>query len=287
MTLMQAMSKFLENRANFCADATVSYYKERLCTFLEWCSAQNLTLYEQINADVLQSYLLYLRSRHIKGTTIHNYFRAIYTMIHFYEDEYDLQHVKKIKLPKKDPALIMPLSEEEVSQLLQAVKTDSDPRCCIRDQIILHLMVDCGLRSSEVRNLRKTDITSGSILIQLSKNEKSRVLPLPETIKTLISQQPAHAGPYLLVDKHGDQLSKNAIKQLFQDLKETSGVPRVHAHLLRHTFATSYMYYYGNLEFLRLYLGHASYDVTQQYVNISSQCLLTDFKVYRIPDCYK
>lgn len=287
MTIQMAIDFFIQDRESFCAPATVDYYKDRLKSFQIWCASEQIYDYEQLDNLVMQQYLLFLRSRKIKSTSCHNYFRAIYTMLHFFEDEYGMQHIKKIKLPKMDPDLIMPLSQEEALQLFDAVDRYSDRHLRTRDQLIIHLMIDCGLRSSEVRNLKKTDITSGSILIQMSKNNKSRVLPLPDKIKDLIRQLPEHGSSFLLADETGNQLSKNALKLFFRRLKEDSGVLRVHAHLLRHTFATSYMYYYGNLEYLRIYMGHASYDITQQYINISSQCLLTDFKIYKIPDCYK
>lgn len=286
MTIRQAIDVFLSNRSTFCAVASVDYYKGVLSFFLAFCDQEGIKDYSCVDELLLQRYLLYLRCRKCKSTTCHNYFRGIYTMIHYLEEEFNMQHVKKIKLPKLDPELIMPLSQSEVEKLYHSVN-NLDARLRIRDLLILHLMLDCGLRSSEVLNLKKSDITSGTILVQVSKNNKSRVLPLPEAIRQLIIVLPEHNSCYLIVDEFGEQMSKDALKHFFSRLKTESGVLRVHAHLLRHTFATSYIYHYGNLEFLRIYMGHSSYDVTRQYINLSNQCLLTDFNVYKIPDCYK
>lgn len=287
MTIPQAVNIFLNDRSTFCAPASVSYYAERLDSFYLW-STCCIDKYEDLNEDVLQSYLRYLRNHNLKATSIHNYFRAIYTFINFMEDERNMQHIKKIRLPKPDPAIILPLSAGEVKKLLDSLHL-FDQVYYLRNHIIIRLMLDCGLRSSEVRNLKRSDVQIGSncLLVQLSKCEKSRMLPLPSDLRDLILDLPYSSSVFLLTDCNGEQLSKNAIKMFFQKLKYVSNIPRVHAHLLRHTFASSYMFYKGNIEFCRLYMGHSSYDVTQKYVNISNQCLMTDYDIYRIPDCFK
>lgn len=287
MTIPQAVNIFLNDRSTFCAPSSVSYYAERLESFYLW-STTCISTYEELNEDVLQSYLRYLRLHNLKSTSIHNYFRAIYTFVNFMESDRNMQHIRRIKLPKPDPAIILPLSSAEVEKLLSSLRL-FDQAFFLRNQIIIKLMLDCGLRSSEVRNLKRSDvqISSGCLLVQLSKCEKSRMLPLPDDLKELILDLPYSSSPYLLTDGKGDQLSKNVLKMFFQKLKFVSNINRVHAHLLRHTFASSYMYYKGNIEFCRLYMGHSSYQVTQKYVNISNQLLITGYDLYKIPDCFK
>lgn len=58
---------------------------------------------------------------------------------------------------------------------------------------------------------------------------------------------------------------------LFQDLKTKSGITRLYPHLLRHTFATNYIYNGGNLEVLRVLLGHSTISITQIYIHLASQ----------------
>ena len=284
MTIAEAIDSFIVDRESFCSASTVSYYKDNLYNFKSWLLLNGVSQYEQINKTVLKQYLVFLRSRECKNTSIHSYFRAIYAIMAFISREYDFPAVEHIKLPREDPEIIVPLSAGEVDQLLAAV---SGSALSTRNKLIIHLMLDCGLRSSEVRNLKFSDVSAEHIIVRNSKYNKSRVLPCPPVVHQLVTQLLPSDTVYVVSDQHGHQLSKNALKQFFQKLKSSSGVQRVHAHLLRHTFATSYMYFYHNLEYLRLYLGHESYDVTQMYLSLSSECLLTDFDIYKIPDCYK
>lgn len=60
----------------------------------------------------------------------------------------------------------------------------------------------------------------------------------------------------------------------------------MHPHMLRHTFATSYIAGGGNLEFLRILLGHSSYNVTQRYLHLAAQCMISDIPMYRLDKCF-
>lgn len=78
------------------------------------------------------------------------------------------------------------------------------------------------------------------------------------------------------------QITEDTIKKMFQKLKASSGVNRVHAHLCRHTFATSYLQYGGNMEKLRLYMGHSDYEILKNYLHIS----LVYPDVYKLDDIF-
>lgn len=63
-------------------------------------------------------------------------------------------------------------------------------------------------------------------------------------------------------------------------------VPRVHAHLLRHTFATSFILGGGTLEVLRVLMGHSDYNVTKEYLHIAAQMRLTNFDIYKLDEVF-
>ncbi len=65
---------------------------------------------------------------------------------------------------------------------------------------------------------------------------------------------------------------------LFQRLKISSGISRLYPHLLRHTFATNYIIQGGNLEVLRVLLGHSSISITQIYIHLATQMQLVNNK---------
>lgn len=61
------------------------------------------------------------------------------------------------------------------------------------------------------------------------------------------------------------------IKQLFKKLKRKTEIPRLHSHLLRHTFATRYLENGGDIYSLREILGHTSLTMVQKYLHLTQQ----------------
>ena len=79
-----------------------------------------------------------------------------------------------------------------------------------------------------------------------------------------------------------EAINSNVIKQLFARIKKKSGIDRLHPHLCRHTFATSYIKCGGNIEMLRLLLGHTDYKVTRVYLHLAQQSSLLHEDIYQL-----
>ncbi|WP_081820350.1 tyrosine-type recombinase/integrase [Robinsoniella sp. KNHs210] len=60
----------------------------------------------------------------------------------------------------------------------------------------------------------------------------------------------------------------------------------MHPHLLRHTFATSYIIGGGNLEMLRLLLGHYDYNVTRNYLHLAYQYMILNADIYKLDSVF-
>ena len=85
----------------------------------------------------------------------------------------------------------------------------------------------------------------------------------------------------------GEPITDNTLKMLFDKLKIRTGIPRLHAHLLRHTFATRYLENGGNIYGLQAILGHTSLEMCKRYLHLSSAHICTDFKARSPLDCIK
>jgi integrase len=190
-----------------------------------------------------------------------------------------------VKLPRPDPEPIIPLTIHEVKLIDSALNNYHD----IRDYCMLHLMLDCGLRRQEVINLKQNDCFFGGknkyIIIRNSKYNKSRMVPVPDFLVREISGLYHPCNFYSLfhsLDFRSNCITIDVVKKLFRNLKKESGVMRLHPHLLRHTFATSFIAGGGNMEYLRLYLGHSDYSIVQNYLHISLQTQICGHDIYRL-----
>lgn len=297
MLIREALNEFYRDRESYCSEDTIKCYRGHMVYFLAFLEAHfggldSLT-FEELPDDVklVPEYILYLKQNHsCKNVTIRSYCRPVRAFLKFcYEEDLCKDYLKRIKMPKDDSALHMPLFHDEVAAIDQTfgdLKTEKD----LRNYCIFHLMLDCGLRSQEVRNLQihNLDYDRNILTIINSKGMKSRIVLMPDFLKnylrTYLSSR--SSGAVFLDLKKNEPLTANTIKQLFQDLKQTSGIKRLHAHLCRHTFATSYLVGGGNLEFLRALLGHYDYAVTKGYVQMAAQVKMLGLVIYRLDDIF-
>lgn len=280
---------FINDRRSYCSARTVEYYIENLSGFNNYLLQNDVQELKQLNDNVLRDYILYLRSQHIKNTSVNTYFRAVKAFIKYlYNRNLIIEdYTINLKLPRSDAELIQPLTNSEVTSCDRYFINTSQN--ALRDYCIFHLMLDCGLRRSEVINLAPQDIQNNMLHIRQSKYNKSRLVLLPEFLKRSIKNYVGadEQRNYLFLDRYNEKvITISTIKKLFYSLKAETKIKRLHPHLLRHTFATSYLYYGGNLEMLRLLLGHSDYNVTKTYLHLSAQEQLINTDLYKLDSIF-
>ena len=273
MTVAKAYEMFMQEqqfRGN--SKETISYYKITLNMFLDYCG-RDLDI-EDLDVMLFKSYQLYLsNTKNIKRVSVRTYARAVKVFYRwlYLEDYIDIK-VDKLKLMKSDKEVILPLSDTEVKQLLYCF---DDTVLEIRDKAICVLMLDCGLRRSEVINLKVSDVNflNRSILVN-GKGSKQRIVPFGDFTANLLLVYRNFfdsSEKSFFLNNDYTPLTSNAVKMMFSKLKERSGIVRIYPHLLRHTYATNYILQGGNLEVLRVLLGHSSINITQIYIHLASQ----------------
>ena len=154
------------------------------------------------------------------------------------------------------------------------------------------MALDCGLRRKEIVQLRRMDIKSDRLIIHNAKNNKDRIVLLPRFLYMSLnnyfieSHEHYHFennSKFVFLDFYDiEPITLNTIKCFYQDLKTLSGIDRIHGHLCRHTFATSFLQYGGDMEKLRLFMGHADYEILKNYLHLS----LIYPDVYKIDDIF-
>lgn len=288
MELKKIYDRFILDKKSYVAADSVRYYQDCLSGFLSWADSSGILDSEQLDPDVLKGYCVYLRDvRKIKNTSISTYFRGIKNFcLYCIENHYCDYFNYKIKLPRQDPDLVLPLTASEALFIFDYIDKNMPDAYIFRDHLIVRLMLDMGLRRSEVVNLRKRDIDYDKKILNIvdSKFNKSRMLPIPPDVMFIfysigiLSLDPAD--PVICISGSG-------IESFFARLKRGTGIERLHPHLLRHTFASSYMLQRNNLEYLRVYMGHSSYNVTQRYIHLSLELMLCSYDCYKIDPVFK
>jgi integrase/recombinase XerD len=185
------------------------------------------------------------------------------------------------------------MSPRQVKLLLEAplkpTASESDepatvPSLRSRDRAMLELMYACGLRASEVADLRLKDLhpTLGVVIVT-GKGNKQRLVPIgkpaQQAIRDYLEQCRTRlisgsAGDRsegrLLLSRTGRPLERVAVWQLVKKNADIAGLKGIHPHLLRHSFATHLLQGGADLRVVQELLGHSDIATTQIYTHVDS-----------------
>lgn len=278
MTIQKIYEMFLleqEYRNN--SIVTIDWYKWQLGDFFRWLGSDDPADLSLLHFKEYGVYLRSLRKRDgdkLSGNSVNGALRAVKAFYNFAIDQEFLDDFsRQLKLPRVYKKEQLILDDDEIENLL----------CCFRPQNLIDLrnkcfivlMLDCGLRRGEIPRLNVRDVNLNNCTLLVSgKGSKQRIVPIGDSCYELLvsySRIRCFLSPDepFFIDRCGKRCTDNLIKQGFQDLKARSGIERLHPHLLRHTFATYYLADGGDLETLRLILGHSSINTTQMYLHLA------------------
>lgn len=278
MTISEIYEMFLleqEYRNN--SIVTIDWYKWQLGDFFRWLGSDDPDDLSLLHFKEYGVYLRSLRKRdggQLSCNSVNGALRAVKAFYNFAIDsEYLEDFSRQLKLPRVYKKEQLILDDEEIKQLLGCFKPNN--LIDLRNKCFIVLMLDCGLRRGEIPRLNFSDVNlNNNTLLVRGKGAKERLVPIGDSCFELLlsySRIRCFLSPNdpFFIDRCGCRCSDNLIKQVFQDLKERSGIYRLHPHLLRHTFATYYLADGGDLETLRLILGHSSINTTQMYLHLA------------------
>ena len=287
LTLSELIQKFLRSRTDL-APSTQDYY----CTLLSnlgWYSrSQGWPEASAITRDHIRDFLEYVSTenfrwpgmrrcslRKARPATVHHYGKVVKTLFNWAEEEEYLDHNPSLHLRLGRPHYreVEPYSDEEVMAMLGVCDYDSVHRyrfLGIRNKAIISLLADTGLRVSELGGLRLSDLDPKLRQLRvLGKGAKLRAVPLSgearKALRHYLEVRP-EGGDELWRTDEGEPMSTYSIKIMISRLKHRAGVKSGGgAHRLRHYFATRYLEAGGDINSLRLLLGHATLDMVLRY----------------------
>jgi len=269
------------NKAEGKSSKTVVWYTEILGDFVRFLlSTGEVAILANFNPTTVREFIIHEQGRNLSPFTIQAKVRALKVLSSWlYSEGYTGDNLlSNIKFPKAPSKMIQPLTEEEIDRLLGS----QNPLTAIgsRNTAILVTLLDCGLRSSELCNLLFNDahIEEGYLKV-LGKGNKERVVPIGSLAQKILWRYIFHFRPtplgeaneYLFLSLDGKHLGPNSIKLLLKRWGKRAGVPRLHAHLCRHTYATSFLNQRcGDVFRLQQILGHTILEMVRRYVHFSS-----------------
>lgn len=274
-TLRDAANEFIAiKKARKLRERTISDYEKYFDKFIS--QSQNVMDVNVLRLEILD----YFAKIEVTSPAVYNhpyqYLHALFEWCAKQEylpyNPFDKLELKKIK----DEGNIMPAEIKEIQILLDSLNKDDYTE--LRDYTIILLMLDTGIRTSELLSIKESDYDSvkQSIFIRqdVAKTSRSRTLYLSNmtnaSIKRFLKVKPTEWENWLFPTRDGLQLQSNNLGRNFRKYCKRAEV-KFTPYQLRHSFATFYLQNGGDLFTLQKQMGHSDLQMTKRYTEVSEE----------------
>lgn len=205
----------------------------------------------------------------------------IYLVFEDYREDNPMDLIETPKIGRKLPDT---LSEDEINELIAAIdlsKPEGE-----RNRAILETLYGCGLRVSELINLRLSDLYFDEDFIKVTgKGNKQRFVPISQVnqkyidiyrneIRVHLPIKKEHED-FVFLNRRGKQLTRAMIFTIIKRLAETIGLKKnISPHTFRHSFATHLLENGADLRAIQQMLGHESITTTEVYMHVNRKHLM-------------
>ena len=269
------------NKAEGKSPKTISWYGEMLHDFIRYLErTTRKEILTNLNVASVREFIVHEQGRGLSPYSVQGKVRALKAFSSWlFREGYTGENILlTLKLPKVPVNLVEPLTSQEIDKLMSY----QNPLTAIgsRNMSILVLLLDSGLRVSELCGLEYEDahIEEGYLKV-FGKGSKERVVPIGSLAQKMLWRYVFHFRPepvtpgddYLFLTLDGNLLVVNAVKLILSRWGKKAGVPRLHAHLCRHTYATNFLCHNcGDVFRLQQILGHSTLEMVRKYVHYAS-----------------
>lgn len=284
---MNTINEYTENYIDYVrfekllSSNTVNSYKRDLRKFILFLEQNNISNLQEItNGDIL-IFLEYL----YKSQSDRSVSRILSSLRSFYGYllrsgkilSNPFSQIKNPKMPRKDVEI---LNQAETAQFLENIACSTYLE--LRDRTMFELLYSCGMRVSEITNLRLHDIDIEEGLIRfIGKGSKERITPIGETAKDFLIRYLNSArcniereikNDYVFLNSRGSGISRQGFWKILKKYAKKQKIEKnLYPHIFRHSFATHLLEQGADLRIVQELLGHSSISTTEIYTNLDKR----------------
>lgn len=280
--LVRRFMRYLKLDRNYSVN-TQEAYRYDLTYFMRFLSERHLSPLEVKLDDLeqfaasLHEYAIGARSQSRILFGVRSFYRFL-TLDGFLEVD-PTELLESPILPKHLPAY---LSTEEVDRLEDSIDLESNEGQ--RNRAIIEVLFSCGLRVSELVNLKFSDLNLDEHFMRVTgKGDKERLVPISDRAITelqrwFIDRDRLKIKPgeedYVFLNRRGHHLTRVMILIMVKRQAEVAGIKKtISPHTLRHSFATALLKGGADLRVIQVLLGHANIGTTEIYTHLDDESL--------------
>lgn len=221
---------------------------------------------------LIREYVVFLQQSDLAPSTVTSKVQSLLAFVRWLhaEEFIDRDIAARVKKPKAPSLQKQPFTSDELRALLRASRPNP------RDHAIVSLLIDTGIRASELCMLRRDDVLlDQSLLLVHGKGGKDRVVPMSVKCAKVVAKWISKGdGAYVFSSTQSAHLTRHALYKIIRRIADRAGVPGAYCHRFRHTFALTYLRNGGSALVLQKLLGHSTLTMTTAYVALTTEDLV-------------
>ena len=282
-TYFKDFENFLKLERNLSINTIKSYRSDlkKLEFYLSKTSAKKLSF---IDPDIVREFL-YEQSKRVSAKTQARIISTLKTFFNFLvlEKLINDSPIENIDYPKIDSKIPLVLTTDEIDKLISCAFSK---KFGLRNQTIIEIMYSCGLRVSELTEMKISNIFFDESLIKiLGKGNKERFIPLSSTAKKLLYNYITYNRKNLSQDKQsidivflnnrGKKLTRVMVYNIINDAALEAKInKKISPHTLRHSFATHLIENGADIISIQKMMGHENVVTTEKYLHVNKKHLV-------------
>ena len=263
---------------------TITAYCKDLAKFQQYLKHNHCVQLAAVDHVTIRGFLAHLYESGLSKPSVARALAAIRYLYRWLGRENLVQHnpatlVATPRLPKKLPRV--PTIEEMSAVFRPDPRFDEQTAFPSRDRLIFELLYGCGVRNSELVEIKLSDLNhSNEVILIRGKGRKERLVPFGSAAKKalavylkerqqLLTEKKKQSNA-LLVNLRGGRLTTRSVGRIVKRLAMASGLSAdTHPHTLRHAFGTHMLEEGADLRAIQELLGHERLSTTQRYTQLS------------------
>lgn len=253
-------------------------YKQRIKLFLEWAANYGINNIDEINYLVVEDYVLFLQASDKSPNTINTSLAPIkqfFSHLHaakLYKHN-NIHLVRSFKIDRRQTMTKCP-EDKDIHNLVDSIQENNEINT--RNKLILLLLINTGIRRTELRDIKISDIKDEFIYIN-GKGQRKRAIAIHKNIikkiKHYIStyRNDINEYSYLITSKSNNNInnyiSSDSISRIIRELGKSKKI-HLSTHMLRVYFATSQYKNNVPITIIQRMMGHESINQTQRYIDL-------------------
>jgi len=269
-------------------EKTLAAYSADISRYLEFVAARGIESLDDVRRDLILEHLIGLRKDGLSARSVARHLSAVRQFHSFLREEQitESDPAADFDTPRLVRQLPRDLPPSQVEQLIAA--PDPSTPDGARDCAILELFYSCGLRISELINLRIRDLSLDESAVRVrGKGAKTRLIPLGDQAITRVRawlnvrQDRSVKDETVFLTSRGKRLGRTTAWAIVKKYARLANLPgNVKPHMLRHSFATHLLDNGADLRAVQEMLGHADIATTQIYTHVSVARLTKAHKTF-------